>query len=102
MNFVSLESQCFPRLRLGKLRFEGNKIHGSPRYQSLSDLFDIVKQMGQTGGKQIITLLTNDFIETAVNISRITVNCFLFYDIVFVMLPARGIWRETVSLVDVM
>ena len=41
------------------LRFEGNKIHCSPRDQSLSDLL-IAKQMGQTGGKQTITLLTND------------------------------------------
>ena len=29
------------------------------------------------GGKQIITLLTNDVL-TAVNISRVIVNCFLF------------------------
>ena len=43
----------------GTLRFEGNKIHCSPRDQSLSDLL-IAKQMGQTGGKQTITLLTND------------------------------------------
>ena len=41
------------------LRFEGNKIHCSTRDQSLSNLF-IAEQMGQTGGKQIITLLTND------------------------------------------
>ena len=39
---------------------------------------------------------------TAVNISRVTVNCFLFDIIVFGMLPAHGIWRETVSLLDVM
>ena len=39
---------------------------------------------------------------TAVNISRATVNCFLFYVILFAMLPAHGIWRETVSLLDVM
>ena len=29
------------------------------------------------------------------------VNCFPFDVIVFVVLPARGIWRETVSLLDV-
>ena len=34
MNYVSLESQCPPRLRL--LRFSGNKIHCSPRDQSLT------------------------------------------------------------------
>ena len=39
---------------------------------------------------------------TAVNISRVTVNCFPFDVIVFAMLPAQGIWRWTVSLLDVM
>ena len=39
---------------------------------------------------------------TAVNISRVTVNCFPFHIIVLAMLPAHGIWRETVSLLDVM
>ena len=39
---------------------------------------------------------------TAVNISRVTVNCFPFDVIVFAMLLAHGIWRETVSLLDVM
>ena len=39
---------------------------------------------------------------TAVNISRVTVNCFPFDVIVFAMLPANGIWRETVLLLDVM
>ena len=39
---------------------------------------------------------------TAVNISRVTVNCFPFDIIVSAMLPAHGIWRETVSLFDVM
>ena len=34
MNFLSRESQCFSR---ETLRFEGNKIHCSPRDQSLSD-----------------------------------------------------------------
>ena len=39
---------------------------------------------------------------TAVNISRVTVNCFPFDVIIFAMLPAHGIWWETVSLLDVM
>ena len=39
---------------------------------------------------------------TAVNISRVTVNCFPFDVIVFAMLPAHGTLRETVSLLDVM
>ena len=41
------------------LRFEGKKIHCSPRDQSLSDL-SCSKANGSNGGKQIITLLTND------------------------------------------
>ena len=39
---------------------------------------------------------------TAVDISWVTANCFPFEVIVFAMLPAHGIWRETVSLLDVM
>ena len=75
------------------LRFEGNKIQ----------ICYIAKQMGQTDGKQIVTLLTNDVVEEwAVNISWVTVNCFLFDVIVFEMLPAHGIWQEKVSLLDVM
>ena len=57
---------CFPRISVfpetksrETLRFEGIKIHCSPREQSLSDLL-CIKQMGQTGGKQIIALLRND------------------------------------------
>ena len=41
------------------LRFKENKIHCSPQDQSLSDLL-YSKGRGQTGGKQIITLLTID------------------------------------------
>ena len=41
------------------LRFEGNKMHCSPRDQSLSDLL-YSNANGQTGGKQIITFLSND------------------------------------------
>ena len=91
---------CFPRL-------EGNKIYCSPRDQSLSDLL-----YSETAQKQI---LKNALIEipattsghlrsraTAVNISRVTVNCFPFDVIGFAMLPTHGISRETVSLLDVM
>ena len=49
-------------------RFEGNKIHSSPGDQSLSD--------------------------QAVNISQVTVNCFLFGFTVFTMLPTRGIGKK--------
>ena len=59
VNFVSLESQCFPTRSRETLRFEGNKIHRSPRDQSLSDLLYSTAN-GSKGGKQTITLLTND------------------------------------------
>ena len=80
MNFVSRESQT--------LRFEGNKIHCSLRDQSLSDLKTVLRFQRSRA--------------TAVNISRVTVNCFPFDVIVFAMSPAHGIWWETVSLLDVM
>ena len=84
MKFVSRESQT--------LRFERNKIHCSPRDLALSDL--LYSKNGSNRWK------TN--CATAVNILRVTVNCFLVDVIIFAMLPARGVWRETVSLLDVM
>jgi len=57
--------------------------------------------MGQTDGKQMVTFI-DKWRATAVNISGVTVNYFLFGVIVFAMLPAPGIWRKTVSLLDVM
>ena len=39
---------------------------------------------------------------TAVKFSREIVNCFPFDVIAFAMLPAHGIWLETVSLLNVM
>ena len=98
---------CFPRISMfpeakskETLRFEGNKSHCSPRDQSLSDLL-YSKATGSNRWK------TNNHVfdkwrATAVNISRVTVNCFPFDVIVFAMLPAQDIWRETVSLLDVM
>ena len=97
---------CFPRISMfpemksrETLRFEGNKIHCSPRDQSLSDLL-----YSKTKQKQNLktALRFQRSRATAVNISRVTVNCFPFDVIVFAMLPAHGIWRETVSLLDVM
>ena len=88
---------CFPRISMfpstssrGTLRFEGNKIH--------CWLYSKTKQ------KQNLktALRFQRSRATAVNISRVTVNCFPFDVIVFAMLPAHGIWRETVSLLDVM
>ena len=89
MNFVSRESQCFP----------GNKIPCSPRNQTLSDLL-----YSKTKQKQNLktALRFQRSRATAVNISRVTLNCFPFDVIVFAMLPVHDIWRETVSLLDVM
>ena len=59
MNFVSGESYSSRET----LRFKGIEIQCSPRDQSLSDfareqsLSNFAKQVGQTGGKQIIMLL---------------------------------------------
>ena len=97
---------CFPTISMfpeiksrGTLRFEGNKIHSFPRDQSLSDLL-----YSKTKEKQNLktALRFQRSRATAVNISRLTVNCFPFDVTVFAMLPAHGIWRETVSLLDVM
>ena len=97
---------CFPRISMfpetksrETLRFEGNKIHCSRRDQSLSDLL-----YGKTKPKQILktALRFQRSRAKAVNILRVTVNCFPFDVIVLAMLPAHGIWRETVSLLDVM
>ena len=97
---------CFPWISMfpstssrETLRFERNKIHCSPRDQSLSDLL-----YSKTEQKQNLkTALRFQWSRaTAVNISQVTVNCFPFDVIVLAMLPAYGIWRETVSLLDVM
>ena len=97
---------CFPRNSLfpktksrETLRFEGNKVHCSPSDQLLSDLL-----YSKTKQKQNLktALRFQPSRATAVNISRVTVNCFPFDVIVFAMLPAHGILRETVSLLDVM
>ena len=81
------------------LRFEGNKIHRSPRGQSLSDLL-----YSKTKQKQNLktALRFQRSRATAGNISRVTVNRFPFDVMVFAMLPAHSIWWETVSLLDVM
>ena len=97
---------CLPRISVfpetksrETLRFGGNKIHCSPRDQSLSDLL-----YSKTKQKQNLktALRFQRSRETAINISGVTVNCFPFDVIVFAMLPVHGIWRETVSLLDVM
>ena len=71
----------------------------SPRDKSLTDLL-----FKKTKQKQNLktALIFQRSPATTVNISQVTVNCFPFDVIVFVMLPAQGIWRETVSLLDVM
>ena len=97
---------CFPRISMfpetksrETLKFEGNKIQRSPRDQSLSDLLyskTIESNRWKTNNHDIDKRRA-----TAVNISRVTVNCFLFDVIVVAMLPAHGIWREMVLLCDV-
>ena len=69
VNFVSRESQCFPR-------FEGNKIHCSSRDQLLSDLL-----YSKTKQKQNLktALRFKLSLATAVNISRVTVNWGAFH-----------------------
>ena len=64
----------------------------SPRDKSLTDL--LFKKTKQKQNLKTALIFQR---------SRATaVNCFPFDVIVFVMLPAQGIWRETVSLLDVM
>ena len=86
---------------------EGNNESCFPRDQSLRDLLysktkqkQILKNALRFQRQHQATGLWSRV--TAVNISRVTVNCFPFDVIVFAMLPAHGIWRETVSLLDVM
>ena len=67
------------------LRFEGNKIHYSPRDQALSDL--LYSKNGPNRWK------TNS--STAVNISRVTVNCFPVDVIIFAMLPLMAFGRNS-------
>ena len=103
---------CFPRISMfpktksrETLRFEGNKIHCSPRGQSLSDLLYSKTKQKKILKSAEIPATTSGHLwsrETAVNISRLTVNCFPFDVIDFAMLPAHDIWRETVLLLDVM
>ena len=88
MNFVSRN-----------IEIRGKQNSCSPRDQSLSDLL-----YSKTKQKQNLktALRFQRSRATAVNNSRVTVNCFPFDVIVFAILPAHGIWRELVSLLDVM
>ena len=97
---------CFPRISMfprdeveGNIEIQGKQNSLFPRDQSLSDLL-----YSKTKQKQNLktVLRFQPSVATAVNILWVTVNCFPFDIIVFAMLPAHGIWRETVSLLDVM
>ena len=104
---------CFPSILMfpetksrETLRFEENKIHCSPRDQSLSILlYSKTKQIKANFEKcaEIPATTSGHFPSCArgVNIPQVTVNCFPFDVIGFEMLPAHGIWWETVSLLDV-
>ena len=104
---------CFPRISMfpktksrERLRFEGNKIHCSPRDQPLSDLL-----CSKTKQKKILknTLrfqqkhqATSGHVKQR-STFRSNSELFPISDvIVFAMLPTHGIWRETVPLLDVM
>jgi len=105
---------CFPRISMfpetksrDTLRFEGNKIHCFPRDQSLRDLLysktkqkQILKNaLGFLRQNQATFNCTLWSRATAVNISRVTVNCFPFDVIVFAMLPAQFNCQLAVALV---
>ena len=84
---------CFP----GNIETLGKQVHCSPRDQSLSDLlYSKIKKKTNFEKRAEISAAT------AVNISRVIVNYFAFdvIHVVFPMLPAHGIWRETVSLLQ--
>jgi len=93
----------------GNIEILGKKIHCFPRDEALSHLFysktkqkhilkNALRFLRQHQATFNCTLWSR---ATAVIISWVTVNCFPFDVIVFAMLPAHGIWRETVSLLDV-
>ena len=82
------------------LRLEGNKIHCSPRDQLLSDLLYSKTKAKFENRAQIPAITCNSSQQWTVD--WVTVNCFPFDVIAFAMLTAHGIWRETVSLLDVM
>ena len=81
----------------GNIAIQGK--HWDSREQSLSDLL-----FSKTKKSKILktALSFQRSRATAVNISRVTVNCFPFDVIVLAMLPAHGIWQETASLLDLM
>ena len=83
----------FPETSRETLRFLANKIHCSPRDQSLSDLLH--SKTKQKQNLKTAQRLLRSY-ATAVNILWVIVNCFPFDVIVLAMLPAHGIWRETV------
>ena len=91
---------CFPRIFVsGNIEIRGKQNSLCPKGPVISDLL-----YSKTKQKQNLktALRFQRTRATTVNISRVTVNCFPFDAIVFAMLPARNIWRETVSLLDVM
>ena len=84
----------FPRISM---------FHCSSTDQSLSDLlYSKTKQNQILKNALIFQRQHQGTCDHGQQRSRVTVNCFPFDLIVFAMLPAHNIWRETVSLLDVM
>ena len=80
----------------------GNSEFCFPRISMFPETFDLLYSKTKQKQNLKTALGFQRSRVTAVNIARVTVNCFPFDVIVFAMLPAHGIWWETVSLLDVM
>ena len=89
---------CFPRIEQSSLFPKGPVIMWFVINKRKADVEKRAEILA-TSSTFICTLWSR---ATAVNISWVTVNCFPFYIIISAMLPAHGIWWETVSLLDVM
>ena len=72
---------CFPRISM----FPETKSRETLKFENRAEIPAITCNSGQQW-----------------TVDRVTRNCFPFDVIAFAMLPAHGIWRETVSLLDVM
>ena len=60
------------------------------------------RSLGEQSLSDLLYSNSSDHVQRRSTFRGLTVNCFPFDVIVFAMLPAHGIWRKTVSLLDVM